>query len=175
MCCFYMGIAQIASDPPPLSNGQTLKKSAPNHPGKPFHPPSPFWQYPYGYSTFQKRGFPQLVSKWVTMIWLSGKLAKTGLVQFLFFWEREDKPHLHQMLPGLTSCTCKITCDTKTRVQEQSLQCTRQKRPFSLIKRWGGGYPPLHLSPFHSCKIIFEGGRGGVHLGNANDKEMCQG
>ena len=37
--CFHMGIVQIALDPPsPLSNGQTWKKSAPNHPGKPSHP-----------------------------------------------------------------------------------------------------------------------------------------
>ena len=34
----YMAIAQIAQDPPPLSNGQMWKKSVPNHPGKPLHP-----------------------------------------------------------------------------------------------------------------------------------------
>ena len=51
MCWFYMGkdIAQIALDPPPLSNGQTIlaspytpsqtwEKSPPNHPGKPLRP-----------------------------------------------------------------------------------------------------------------------------------------
>ena len=38
MCWVYMAIAQIAQDPPPLSNGQTWKKSVPNHPGKPLHP-----------------------------------------------------------------------------------------------------------------------------------------
>ena len=40
MCWFYMGIAQISLDPPPppLSNGQTWIKSAPNHPGKTLHP-----------------------------------------------------------------------------------------------------------------------------------------
>ena len=39
MCWFYMGIAQIALDPPapPLSNEKTWKKSASNHPGKPLH------------------------------------------------------------------------------------------------------------------------------------------
>ena len=74
MCWFYMGIAQLALDPPlpPLSNGQTWKKGAPNHPGKPLHPgqiwkkkcPKPSWQAftttppfrqcPYGNNTFQK-------------------------------------------------------------------------------------------------------------------------
>ena len=38
MCWFDVGIAQIALDPFPLSNGQMWKKSAPNHPGKPLHP-----------------------------------------------------------------------------------------------------------------------------------------
>ena len=38
MCWVYMAIAQIAQGPPPLSNGQTWKKSVPNHPGKPLHP-----------------------------------------------------------------------------------------------------------------------------------------
>ena len=34
-----MGIAQIAIDPPPLTNGQIWeKKSAPNHPDKPLNP-----------------------------------------------------------------------------------------------------------------------------------------
>ena len=65
---FYMGIAQIALDPPPLC--QTWKKSAPNHPGKPLHPPATwdksapkntailytpsFGKCPYGSNTFQK-------------------------------------------------------------------------------------------------------------------------
>ena len=37
MCWVYMAIAQIAQGPPPLSNGQTWKKSVPNHLGKPLH------------------------------------------------------------------------------------------------------------------------------------------
>ena len=37
-CWCYMGIAQNVFRPPPLSNRQTWKKSAPNHPGKPLHP-----------------------------------------------------------------------------------------------------------------------------------------
>ena len=41
MCWFYIGIAQIDLDPPSLlSNRQTWKRSAPNHPGKPLHPAS---------------------------------------------------------------------------------------------------------------------------------------
>ena len=36
---FYMGIAQIALDPPPsLCQTGKRKKSVPNHPGKPLHP-----------------------------------------------------------------------------------------------------------------------------------------
>ena len=53
MCWFYMGIAQIALDPPTLcQTGKRGKKSAQNHPGKPLHPqanvgkmcPKPSWQ-----------------------------------------------------------------------------------------------------------------------------------
>ena len=65
MCWFYMGIAQIALDPPTLcETGKPGKKrpkpswqaltpqatweiSAPNHPGKPLNPPlPPYGQYP---------------------------------------------------------------------------------------------------------------------------------
>ena len=38
MWWFYMGIAQIAIDPPPSVKQASVEKSAPNHPGKPFHP-----------------------------------------------------------------------------------------------------------------------------------------
>ena len=38
MCWFYMGIAQIALDPPPSVKRANVEKSAPNHPGKPLHP-----------------------------------------------------------------------------------------------------------------------------------------
>ena len=67
-----MGIAQIALDPPPLSNGRTWTKSAPNHPGKPLkftplgkrgkksasnHPDKPL-QCPYMETTHFKKGLP---------------------------------------------------------------------------------------------------------------------
>ena len=39
---FYVGISQIALESPPLCQmGERGKKSAPNHPGKSLHPPSP--------------------------------------------------------------------------------------------------------------------------------------
>ena len=39
MCWFYMGIDQTALDPPPsVKRANVEEKSAPNHPGKPFHP-----------------------------------------------------------------------------------------------------------------------------------------
>ena len=64
-----MGIVQIALDPPsPLANGQTWKKSAPNHPDKPLHPwatweksapnhsGKPYGQCPYMETTHFKKG-----------------------------------------------------------------------------------------------------------------------
>ena len=72
MCWFYMGIAQIALDLPPSVKRANVGKSAPDHPGKPFHPramwekkcpkpsrqaftPScPYGQCPYGKNAFQK-------------------------------------------------------------------------------------------------------------------------
>ena len=88
MCWFYMGkgIAQIALDPPPLSNGQTIlaspytpsqnwgkkvlqtilaspyaptqmwERSAPNHPRRPLHPP--LQTMPIWKQQISKRGFP---------------------------------------------------------------------------------------------------------------------
>ena len=69
----YVGIAQIALNPPPCqrgkrgqkvvqtilesrhTHGQTWEKSAPNHPGKPLPPrPPTFGQCPYGNNTFKK-------------------------------------------------------------------------------------------------------------------------
>ena len=41
----------------PYTPGQTMEKSAPNHPGKPLHPappPLPYGQCPYGNNIFQK-------------------------------------------------------------------------------------------------------------------------
>ena len=38
MCWFYMGIAQLALDPPPSVKQANVEKSASNHPGKPLHP-----------------------------------------------------------------------------------------------------------------------------------------
>ena len=40
--------------PPPLCQTGKREKSAPNHPGQPLHPPSPYGEYPYGGNTFQK-------------------------------------------------------------------------------------------------------------------------
>ena len=38
MCWFYMGIAQVALDPPASVKRTNVEKSAPNHPGKPLTP-----------------------------------------------------------------------------------------------------------------------------------------
>ena len=57
-CCFYMVISQMALDPPPFcQTGKRGKKSAPNHPGKPLHPP-PFRAMPIWKQHISKRGFP---------------------------------------------------------------------------------------------------------------------
>ena len=62
MCWFYMGIAQIALDPPPpLSNRQTWNKSAPKHPDKPLHPSHPLKGNAHKETTHFKCGFPYLV------------------------------------------------------------------------------------------------------------------
>ena len=52
---FYMGLALT---PPPLcQTGKCGKKSAPNHPGKPLHPP-PLQAMPIWKRDILKRGFP---------------------------------------------------------------------------------------------------------------------
>ena len=73
-CVGSMGIVQIALSPPPpfCQTGKRGKKvpqailarpytpetmwekSALNHPGKPLHTHTPYWQCPYGNNTFQK-------------------------------------------------------------------------------------------------------------------------
>ena len=57
-----MGIAKIALDPLPPRLSQTGKrgqKSAPNHPGKPLHPPPwPLRAMPLWKQHISKRGFP---------------------------------------------------------------------------------------------------------------------
>ena len=59
MCWFHIVIAQIALElPPPLSNGQTWKKSVPNHPGKPVHPPLSSKGNAHLETTHFKMGFP---------------------------------------------------------------------------------------------------------------------
>ena len=55
MCWFYMGIAQIALDPPPsFKRANVEEKNAPNHPGKPLHPLPLRAMSIYGNNTFQK-------------------------------------------------------------------------------------------------------------------------
>ena len=60
MCWFFMGIAQIASEPHPLSvKGQTWTKSARNHLGKPLHPPlSPLSGNAHMETTHFSKGLP---------------------------------------------------------------------------------------------------------------------
>ena len=56
MCWFYMGITQIALDPPPPSvKRANVEESAPNHPGKPLHPP-PLRAMPIWKQHISKRG-----------------------------------------------------------------------------------------------------------------------
>ena len=59
MCCFHMGIAQIALDPlgPPSVKRANVKKSAPDHPGKPYTPP-PLRAMPIWKQHISKRGSP---------------------------------------------------------------------------------------------------------------------
>ena len=55
MCCFHMGIAQIALDPPTHCQTGTWKKNAPKQSSQAFTAPPPtFGQCPYGNNTFQK-------------------------------------------------------------------------------------------------------------------------
>ena len=67
MCWLYMGIAQIALDPPPSGKRANMKKSAPKHPDNnkqtswatweksaPNHSGKPYGQCPYGNNTFGK-------------------------------------------------------------------------------------------------------------------------
>ena len=56
-----MGIAQIALDfplPLPYVKWANMEKSAPNHPGKPLHPPFPLQTMPIWKQHISKRGFP---------------------------------------------------------------------------------------------------------------------
>ena len=52
-----MGLAQIVLDPPPLQRA-SVKKVPKNYPGKPLHPPFPYWQWPYMETTHFKKGLP---------------------------------------------------------------------------------------------------------------------
>ena len=60
MCWFYMGIAQIALNPPPPSvKRANVEKSAQHHPGKPLHTSPPLRAMPLWKHHISKRGFPK--------------------------------------------------------------------------------------------------------------------
>ena len=82
--------------PPLLSNGQTWRKSTPNHPGKPLHPP-PYGQCPYGNNTFQKGAsltFIKLLKGKTNVLGRGfvGEASKMCQDCFLFAWQLYGSP-----------------------------------------------------------------------------------
>ena len=60
MCCFYMGIAQIALDPRPSVKQANVEKKCPKPSWQAYTPPPPFRAMPIWKQLISKRGFPNL-------------------------------------------------------------------------------------------------------------------
>ena len=77
----------------PYTLGQTWEKSDPNHPGKPFHPPSPpFQAMPIWKQHISKRGFPlqwkkqkrHIVRHWLTLALCQYQSSSNTFMVFFF-------------------------------------------------------------------------------------------